>query len=255
KDPTIKRHANLLHHLLDLQRQIGDEAWRATAREYIAAMSKSGAAPGDFAKLEIAYYYENSIKEAAELSAKFLEAYPTHGLAAEAMFIRGKCLLSSGDKEGALAAFDSLVVAYGKVPTARTYTNGALEMAADILGESGRVNEAVRRIDRATTTNAEEKAANLDHKGCIYLRAGNWKEAARAFERERQTGGVSSDVIYRALCNLGECYYRTGDLPSARLYMTQIVDRWPDSAWARKARGQLYLWGQLDTGANDSQRE
>ncbi|MDO8587291.1 MAG: tetratricopeptide repeat protein, partial [Armatimonadota bacterium] len=248
KDPTIKRHANLLHHLLDLQRQIGDEAWRATAREYIAAMSKSGAAPGAFAKLEIVYYYEHNIKEAIELSTKFLEKYPTHGLAAEASFIKGDCLRLSGDKKTALSVFDALISVYSESSGARFYVNAAVRQSADILAESGRVKEAIKRLNRIVATNPTAQALKLDHIGRLYAGAEDWKEAARAFQREARIHGASIDTVCQALYNAGDCYYRMGDTASARGCLLRIIDRAPDSSWCRKARGTLFVWDEMTGG-------
>ncbi|MDO8588795.1 MAG: tetratricopeptide repeat protein, partial [Armatimonadota bacterium] len=242
KDPAIKRHANLLHHLFALQRQIGDETWRATARDYIAAMSNAGAAPGAFAKLEIAYYFENNIKEATELSAEFLEKYPAHDLAPEAAFIRARCMLSAGDEAGALSSFDALAARYESIPGSRIYTNTALQDAADLLAKSGRMREAEKRLYRISTVSPAETILKYIAIGRMYRRAGSWKAAARAFARGAATKCAPLDMIGEALYNAGDCYRQLGDPDSAAVYFQDLMDHAPNSSWAREARGVVHLW-------------
>ncbi|MDO8588702.1 MAG: tetratricopeptide repeat protein [Armatimonadota bacterium] len=251
EEATLRGYPHMYHDILLVQRRSGDAGWRETAKKYVEGMKKAGyGGKADFAPLEVAYYFESNIKEATELSAEFLEKYPTHDLAPEAAFIRGCCLVRLGDREGALSVFDNLVTVYAKLPTARNYTNGALEAAARILANSGRIEEAIQRVRRVQATTPTEKASRHDLMGELYHHVGKWAEAAQAFSQELEVKGVPRDNYYRGLYWLGDCYARLGYTEEGRGCMQKILDQAPDSSWARKARGLLHLWGQLEGTAD-----
>jgi len=247
----IRGSPDLLHSLLDFQcRELGVAGWRETAARYLEAMSKcDDRGRAEFAPLEVAYYFEMDMPRAAILAAEFLKKYPTHGLAPEAACLRAGCLQSSGDAKGALAAYDALVAAYGKLPEARTWTNGALQQSAKILEDSGRIDEAINRLEQVSAATPAEIASKLDRIGEVFMRAERWEEAAGIFQKEAKTRWIPNDALCRATYNLGYCCDRLGDKEAARTYMQNVIDQGPNSSWAGKARGMFYLWNTLDKSA------
>lgn len=247
---AIKGFGYLYYDLMSLQHRCGDAAWRDSAKKYIKYKSTSSdRGQADFPPVEIAFNFENDLPKAQKLAVEFVEKHPNHPLAATAAFMRGSCLLATGDKEGALAVFDTLIATYSKLPDARSYTNAALEASADIVLESGRPDEAIRRIERMDARTATEKASKLDKMGRVYVRVKDWAQATTAFDRAVRTPGASADTIYTALFDLGNCYYRTGDIAAARACMSRVASKEPDSQQARKAQAMLYLWSTAEGGS------
>jgi len=109
----------------------------------------------------------------------------------------------------------------------------------------GRLDEAVEVVRGmlAETKSEKEKGRYAQWIADIYFEAKRYREAAgplRTAIRLDKTAEGQARARYR----LALCYRELGYAQLARNYMEGVIERYPNSEWARKARGCLYLWDQ-----------
>ena len=112
-----------------------------------------------------------------------------------------------------------------------------------------------KQIDRAAdilTTLSKSapdprKGGLLMWKAGIYFAGSKYREAAEAYKEVIKAEGASPDARAQATYQLAICYQKSGLTRSAREYMLRVSEKYPDSEWAKKARGMLYVWDTYGT--------
>ena len=112
------------------------------------------------------------------------------------------------------------------------------------LARAGRVDEAVEMVKSWLPENAtdEEKAKNLDRVANTFFGAKRYGEAAESFRDELRIGALPPEREAKVRYHLGICCKEVGNDDLAKQYTGEVAERYPDSDWARQARGSLYFW-------------
>lgn len=71
---------------------------------------------------------------------------------------------------------------------------------------------------------------------------GNYEVAAGIVREVLNTPGIKDEVASNARYRLGVHCWNLGDKDSARKHMHYVVDYYPSTYWAKRARGMLYAW-------------
>ncbi|MBI2844232.1 MAG: tetratricopeptide repeat protein [Armatimonadetes bacterium] len=104
-----------------------------------------------------------------------------------------------------------------------------------------RPEEAVKRIKEYFPTRSEPWI------GEMLFKAGEYHEAATCYTAYLKKADLSGDEKAKGSYELARCYWRLGYTKLATDYMKKVVRLYPDSRWAKEARGQMYLWGVSST--------
>ncbi len=81
----------------------------------------------------------------------------------------------------------------------------------------------------------------------MYADTKRYREAIKAYREVRILGDAPDEIKAEATYRCGLCYHAIQYSDSARMCMEEVAKRYPDDAWARKARGVLYAWEHYRT--------
>ena len=94
--------------------------------------------------------------------------------------------------------------------------------------------------------NEEKKAALLQKTGELFVAAGRFATANKVYHRiiDMKKAGLLAKA--EATYSLALCQKHEKRTQSATAYLRTLVRQYPETNWARKANGLLYVWGKLD---------
>ena len=172
----------------------------------------------------------------------------------QAALVRSEAFLAGNQPEVAEARLRDLVNKANELNTAGDTPHG-VRSAAQSVESRARIllGDAIEQKDGAAAAGSYWQGLADDPRSAADVRAAAWiglAAAARADGRLREaqallgrvvaTVPAGPEVMGRALYSLGELSQETGDKPvSGRQYYQMLVDRYPTSSWAAKARTQL----------------
>ena len=203
----------------------------ALAASVAAAQTPGAARPvADPAAAEAAFdrareQYDGALFAPAERAfTDFLERYPRHARAPEALFLQAEATLAQGDDAEAALRFDQFETAYPTHPLA-SRARLALGRFYYATGDYDRAEAAL--LDAVARPGPPEFAAEASYLlGQTALAQGRPDAAASAFE---DAALVDTPVAPAALYALGTVYVSTGDAILAAESFAQLAERYPDS--------------------------
>jgi len=181
-------------------------------------------------------------EEGMAYAKKLYDEHPE--MRAGALFAQGVLSFLANSYDASIAAFRRVIVEYPD----NKYAGLALPFLASALAKTGRTNEAVETL-RAVSEEAsdpEEKSSSLLRIGEIYQEAKLHKNAIAAFSEVRELKDAPAETKAEATYRSGLCYQEMKYYSSARTCMDRVVKLYPDTEWARKAGGSLYVWSNSD---------
>jgi TolA-binding protein len=104
----------------------------------------------------------------------------------------------------------------------------------------------------AETQSPPEKARLQAWLGNTYFQAKRYSEAAQVFADVLKNKEATTDAKAKATYEMAICHDMLGHHTIAQNYMTKVTKSFPDTTWAKKARGQLYLWLQSQPNGQDA---
>lgn len=192
-------------------------------------------------------------EEALERYNKVLSNWPDSEFAPKAQLRKGICLERMGDNDNALDAYVELTYAYPRSPLVSDailrlaqyfYRTKEFEVAGKIFGNFQTRNpehplaaKALFLSAQSYMKGAEERKTVLE--GRYDTKAREWlAEAIAKFERLL---GLYDDKDLRAeaMYWLGDCYLKVQDPRNAYIAFKRLTWDYPESKWAKFARGQL----------------
>ncbi len=223
-----------------------DHFWQARARMGQAtAMGRSGKVQ-DAGKLMqdlASFCFEKSLGKHVELTAR-LTRCEIYLEGKEPTLARQRLEGSNGlvtTLKGAATAPDSPAalrsMMHGNWVRAQILLGDSIEQA-DGLDKAQRYWESVLRNERQLSDDA--RAAGKIVIARAARDAGKLREAQFALAEIAATLNCGPDTMARALFTLGEVCQELGDKPTpGTIYLRRVVERYPASAWAAKARKKL----------------
>ncbi len=192
-------------------------------------------------------------EEALERYNKVLSNWPDSEFAPKAQLRKGICLERMGDNDNALDAYVELTYAYPRSPLVSDailrlaqyfYRTKEYEVAGKIFGNFQSRNpehelaaKALFLSAQSYMKGAEERKTVLE--GRYDEKAKSWlTEAIAKFERLLALY-EDKDLRAEAMYWLGDCYLKTQDMKNAYIAFKRLTWDYPESKWAKFARGQL----------------
>jgi tetratricopeptide (TPR) repeat protein len=124
------------------------------------------------------------------------------------------------------------------------------------LRETGRNAEAADMLKGILTSSSlDTKPDTIYEIGQLYFKAKKYREAIEAFKNALQLPDIESDMQAEIMYHLGLCYHEMNYKDSSRRYMKIVIERWPDSDWAKKARGAIYVWDNYGAASKIENQE
>lgn len=183
-----------------------------------------------------------TIDKAIELSAGSADQ-------AKYLFVKAEMLtMYKRDYSSAIPILQKLFIDF---PECYWATNDGPAFLAYALEKTGRIDEALEVIKSSLPHDAtpEKKAINLEQIANIYLNAKKYREAIKVFKEVRDMKDAPSDTKAEATYRSGLCYKAINYDSSARICMNEVVSKYPDTPWAKRARGMLYVWDSYGESA------
>ncbi len=192
-------------------------------------------------------------EEALERYNKVLSNWPDSEFAAKAQLRKGICLEKTGDMDNALDAYVELTYSYPRSPLVSDaiirlaqhfYKTKEYEVAGKVFGSFQQRNpdhelaaKALFLSAQSYMKGAEERKATLE--GHYDVKAQAWlTEAIAKFEK---LIGSYEDKALRAesMYWLSDCHSKNRDMKSAYVTLKRLTWDYPETKWAKFARGQL----------------
>lgn len=199
--------------------------------------------------LGLAYYHEDLYQQATEALARFLDLYPAHGQANEALYLKGKSLLKL--KRFAEAAKELEKVAR-RQPDSPEYWSVVSDWAKALAGD-GRLSEAVALLK----ANLAQAPAEMETRRPLLVQLSQdlmelkkYGEVIKTLEAAvagLPVPGEAVGLYYR----LGEAYFRAGHLDQARQIWDKVAQV-DDPFWKKLASDRLVV---ADVSAQLAARE
>ncbi len=199
----------------------------------------------------------------------------------DAFVYKAECLYPSGRGEEALSAIREfyakhpdrpmdLAIAYGRVylgcaqkpgEAAKVLEKAVAEHPKDALVRNvrdmlvgaymtlGQTDKAVENL-RVIMDSAkpEEKASLANGVGNIYFQGLRYHEAAAVYHDVlSKPDGVQADILAASTYQLAMCHHNIGLDSNANLYMQRVIEDYPDTRWAGKARTMLSSWEAISS--------
>ena len=109
--------------------------------------------------------------------------------------------------------------------------------------ESGRTDLLVNLLNAmASSMSADQKTDIMLSLVDYYVSVEKYKEGALICKDVLALAGSSDEARAHAEYQLGICYHSSNMDSAAQMAMRNVASRYSDSKWARKARGNVYIW-------------
>lgn len=213
----------------------------------------------------------------------FVEKYPDHELAAQAMFRLINCLRNQNKTDATLSAINQFQAKWGEHELAPKlflwkgeilFNKGEFEQASAcfkrlLFSDDSLVQEAavyflgqcsvkLGKPDVAFRTYGEIAERPFDGKhlyrpyalfavAAAYHSQGDWKQAAAAFKRLCTDDHVPAQVLEESLYRLAELHFSRSEFTDAIELYSRILREFPDGIFAREA-GKRRAWAYFSTG-------
>jgi TolA-binding protein len=214
---------------------------KAAGRYRLAAAAPAGKDLADKAWYKLGWCYREmkDYSHAAEAFMKVPSAFPQSDLAPESCLRAGEALLAENQPKAALAEFNRLIDA-GRGNKAAADLLPRAQLGAGQcrlkLGDFDAGIDLLRQV--AVTGNgpigAEAQASIADS----FFDRAQYKLALEEYMRVTVLFPNSGEAPY-AQYRTGESYLKLGDASSANNAFQKVIDGWPDSSWAQKARQRV----------------
>ena len=192
-------------------------------------------------------------EEALERYNKVLSNWPDSEFASKAQLRKGICLEKTGDMDNALDAYVELTYSYPRSPLVSDaiirlaqhfYKTKEFEVAGKIFGNFQQRNpehelaaKALFLSAQSYMKGAEERKAVLE--GRYDVKAQGWlTESIAKFEKLIATYD-DKDLRAESMYWLGDCYVKNTDMKNAYITLKRLTWDYPETKWAKFARGQL----------------
>jgi TolA-binding protein len=192
-------------------------------------------------------------EEALERYNKVLSNWPDSEFASKAQLRKGICLEKTGDMDNALDAYVELTYSYPRSPLVSDaiirlaqhfYKTKEFEVAGKIFGNFQQRNpehdlaaKALFLSAQSYMKGAEERKAVLE--GHYDGKAQGWLiDSIAKFEKLIATYD-DKDLRAESMYWLGDCYVKNGDMKNAYIALKRLTWDYPETKWAKFARGQL----------------
>ncbi|MHB9038249.1 MAG: tetratricopeptide repeat protein, partial [Armatimonadota bacterium] len=176
---------------------------------------------------------------------KAAELATTPVVKSEMLFVKAELLVvNMRDYKSAIPVLRKLLADYPDCIFSKPLVPAFLVLA---LEETEQLDEAAEVLKSSLPKDAtpDQRAANAIQIANIYFNAKRYIEAIKAFKEVRSLKDAPSETKAQATYRSGLCYQAIKFNNSARMCMNEVIKRYSGSQWARQARGQLYLWGEL----------
>lgn len=186
--------------------------------------------------------------EAAAFAKKLSEERPD--MRVSVLATRGMVSFAQKNYDDAYAAFRQLISDY----PSNIHVHLAQSYIPATLNKAGRTDEAVDmiRASLAAESSPEMKAAILFRIANVYYKAKKYRDAVKVYKEVRNLKGAPAEMKAEAAYRTGFCYYEIKSYNSARRCMENVIKLYPDSEWAKKARGMIYVWDNFGTNVKVS---
>lgn len=252
RDPETRAHAEYILGNLTLEEADTTEAGELKEDRYRAALSRfmtvtgsySGTLHASKAQFKIATIYEK-LKEpdiAAQEYVKLAYKYPDSEFLATAMARLGSHFLK---KAAGYEAKAKALIKKGSEEEDKDATFEGEAMQKMAVREYLKTAQIFSRLQQRFPSNSMAGAAGL-RAGQAYMRAGMLTEAITAFNRvisEKSYDG--KNVRSQAMYWTGKCHQEKRDQMAAYSMYKRLTYDFPESDWAKYARGQLSQAGML----------
>lgn len=192
-------------------------------------------------------------EEALERYNKVLSNWPDSEFSAKAQLRKGICLEKTGDMDNALDAYVELTYSYPRSTLVSDaiirlaqhfYKTKEYEVAGKIFGNFQQRNpdhelaaKALFLSAQSYMKGAEERKAVLE--GRYDTKATGWlQDSIAKFEKLIATYD-DKDLRSESMYWLGDCYVKNQDMKNAYITLKRLTWDYPESKWAKFARGQL----------------
>jgi TolA-binding protein len=192
-------------------------------------------------------------EEALERYNKVLSNWPDSEFSSKAQLRKGICLEKTGDMDNALDAYVELTYSYPRSPLVSDaiirlaqhfYKTKEFEVAGKIFGNFQQRNpdhelaaKALFLSAQSYMKGAEERKAILE--GRYDAKATGWlQDSIAKFEKLIATY-EDKDLRAESMYWLGDCYVKNADMKNAYITLKRLTWDYPETKWAKFARGQL----------------
>jgi TolA-binding protein len=192
-------------------------------------------------------------EEALERYNKVLSNWPDSEFSAKAQLRKGICLEKTGDMDNALDAYVELTYSYPRSTLVSDaiirlaqhfYKTKEYEVAGKIFGNFQHRNpdhelaaKALFLSAQSYMKGAEERKAVLE--GRYDVKAQGWlQDSITKFEKLIATYD-DKDLRAESMYWLGDCYVKNTDMKNAYITLKRLTWDYPETKWAKFARGQL----------------
>lgn len=150
------------------------------------------------------------------------------------------------DYTEAATAFEKYISEYPNDPL----IPGIKRQLAESFNLSGQVEKAAQVFKDILKYAPESKKADLVRRiANIYFEGKKYREAIGVFKEALRFPDWKPDIKAEIIYKLGFCYSKINYRDSSRRYMKIVIERWPDSNWAKKAKGAIYVWNNYGTAS------
>lgn len=193
--------------------------------ELVATFPDSPYAPKGQYKKALILEQMGQIDQAMEEYVKLSYRYPSNELVAETIARLGQYFMTKGKEfeEKANADTDKLAQEKARLQGRDTY-----RIAAQVFGRLG-----VRFPDHPLAGKTTVLGAQC------YIRAQDYKNAVEIFNKVVDDGKLDKDLIAQSMYWGGDSYIKLNDLQNAYRLLKRVTLDYPESIWAKYARGRL----------------
>jgi outer membrane protein assembly factor BamD (BamD/ComL family) len=193
--------------------------------ELVATYPDSPYAPKAQYKKALILEKMGQIDQAMEEYVKLSYRYPSNELVAETIARLGQYFMSKGKEFEDKANAEGDKLAQEK---ARLQARDTFKIAGQVFGRLG-----VRFPDHPLAGKTTVLGAQC------YIRAMDYKAAVDIFNKVVDDGKLEKDLIAQSMYWGGDCYIKLNDLQNAYRLLKRVTLDYPESTWAKYARGRL----------------
>ena len=193
--------------------------------EIVASYPESTYAPKAQYKKALTYEKMGQIDEACEEYVKLSYRYPDNELVAETIARLGQYFLTKGRDMQERAKGETNLVEREKIVV---QTREMYKTAAEVFGRLG-----VRFPDHKLAAKATVLSAQC------YMRAEDYPKAITVFKRVIEEKKAEPDLMAQSMYWAGDCYLKQRDFVNAYRMFKRLTWDYPESQWAKFARGRL----------------
>lgn len=185
------------------------------------------------------YFDKENWKAAARAFEALLKAVPAYPYADQVRLKIAECSEQAGDQEKALEQYQAVAEA----STTTAISTEARWHMAKIYEAKGELEKAFEWYEAAANSNSGDIAARARFQlGALHEKQEDWEKAARSFM------GVAilflhEEMSPEALWRAGQCYEKAEQKDQARKAYAELLEDFPESAFAQKAGEALQALG------------